>query len=86
MFGESGLMARVCEVGGIDKLNKNNMKIIIILISLILGFSIWYLLGWFVSNEPDMFQWPLYGKITYIVLSYIAANAIADILENDSII
>jgi hypothetical protein len=43
-------------------------------------------LGWFVSNEPDMFQWPLYGKITYIVLSYIAANAIADILENDSII
>jgi hypothetical protein len=62
------------------------MKIIIILISLILGFSIWYFLGWFISNEPNMFLWPLYGKITYIFLSYVAANTIANILENDSII
>ena len=59
------------------------MKIITILISLILGFSIWYLLGWFVSNESNMFLWPMYGKITYIFLSYVSANTIANILDDD---
>lgn len=59
------------------------MKIITIIVSLILGFSIWYLLGWFVSNEYNMFLWPAYGKLIYIFLSCAAANGIAEVLDDN---
>lgn len=41
------------------------------LISFILGFGFWFLLGWFISSEIYLFAWPMYGKITYLFLSFI---------------
>jgi hypothetical protein len=36
--------------------------------SLIIGCGAWYLIGWFLSNQPNPLLWSLFGKIVYLVL------------------
>jgi len=50
------------------------VKIIYILISLIIAISImifvaflYYYIGLFLSNEPNMMEWPWYGKVLYLL-------------------
>jgi len=42
-------------------------------IQLILAFGIslgfYYLAGWFISNEPNLFIWSMVGKVVYLILS-----------------
>jgi hypothetical protein len=55
-----------------------SIKIIFILIiSVILGFGFWYLIGWFLSNEPNLFLWPWYAKVLYLMFGSSTAGAIA---------
>ena len=39
----------------------------------IISFGFYYLLGWFISNEPNLFIWTTLGKIVYLILSGLMA-------------
>jgi hypothetical protein len=54
----------------------------VLLLSLILGFGIWYIMFWFLLSESNMFMWPLFSKVIYILLSFVSASGIAENLDN----
>jgi len=54
----------------------------VLLLSLILGFGIWYIIFLFLLNESNMFMWPLFSKVIYILLSFASASGIAENLDN----
>ena len=54
----------------------------VLLLSLILGFGIWYIIFLFLLNESNMFMWPLFSKVIYIILSFVSASGIAENLDN----
>ena len=53
-----------------------------LLLSLILAFGIWYIIFLFLLNESNMFMWPLFSKVIYILLSFASASGIAENLDN----
>jgi multisubunit Na+/H+ antiporter MnhE subunit len=53
------------------------------LIGFIFGFGFWYLIFWFVSNEPNMFQWHWITKIAYLLFSFSATTGIINALIKD---
>lgn len=44
-------------------------KITELTIAFIISFGVYYLIGWFISNEPNLFIWSIFGKIVYLILS-----------------
>ena len=54
----------------------------VLLLSLILAFGIWYIIFLFLLNESNMFMWPLFSKVIYILLSFASASGIAENLNN----
>lgn len=40
------------------------------IISSIIGSIILYLLGYFLSNQPNPLLWPVYGKIFYLIFEF----------------
>ena len=54
-----------------------------ILISFIFGFGFWYMIFWFLTNEPNLFLWPLATKIFYIVVSFLAFGGILTTLTDN---
>lgn len=52
--------------------------ILLLIISLILGFGIWYLIFWFVSAESNLFIWGTWTKIFYL---FLAVNSAGQILK-----
>ena len=54
----------------------------VLLLSLILGFGIWYIMFWFLLNESNMFIWSTFSKVIYITLSFLSASGIAENLGN----
>jgi hypothetical protein len=50
-------------------------KAFIILFSLLIGFGLWYLIFFFVSNERNPFVWTLGTKIFYVILSILASES-----------
>jgi hypothetical protein len=50
-------------------------KTYIILFSLSMGFGLWYLIFFFVSNEKNAFVWSLGTKIFYVILSILTSEA-----------
>jgi hypothetical protein len=54
----------------------------VLLLSLILAFGIWYIIFLFLLNESNMFMWPLFSKVIYILLSFASASGIAENLDN----
>jgi hypothetical protein len=54
----------------------------VLLLSLILGFGIWYIMFWFLLNESNMFIWSTFSKVIYITLSFLSASGIAENLDN----
>ena len=54
----------------------------VLLLSLILAFGIWYIIFLFLLNESNMFMWPLFSKVIYILLSFVSASGIAENLDN----
>jgi hypothetical protein len=54
----------------------------VLLLSLILAFGIWYIIFLFLLNESNMFMWPLFSKVIYILLSFASASGIVENLDN----
>jgi multisubunit Na+/H+ antiporter MnhE subunit len=63
------------------------MKFIKIILSLLLGLifgcGFWYLIFWFVSNQPNMFEWHWITKIVYLLLSLSTLNGIFDMIKSE---
>jgi hypothetical protein len=52
-------------------------KIISMLIfSLLFGFSLWYLVFTFLTSNFNPFDWGIWFKIFYLILSVLTANAL----------
>jgi len=45
-------------------------KILIISSSLLFGFGVWYLIFWLILVNPNAFEWSIFSKILYLLLSY----------------
>lgn len=52
--------------------------ILLLLMSLIIGFGVWYLIFWFVSAESNLFIWGPWTKIFYL---FLAVNSTGQILK-----
>ena len=48
------------------------------IISFVLSFGFWFLIGWFISCEFYLFNWPIYGKISFLVVSFMLWIKILD--------
>jgi|694.fasta_scaffold141443_5 hypothetical protein len=44
-------------------------KIIELIFAFLISFGFYYLIGWFISNEHNLFIWSIFGKIVYLILS-----------------
>lgn len=53
------------------------------LIGFVFGFGFWYLIFWFVSNEPNLFMWHWITKVVYLLLSFSATTGILNALIKD---
>jgi len=51
-------------------------SILLLIISVLFGFGIWYVIFWFVSNESNLFMWHWVTKIVYLILSFAASEGI----------
>ena len=50
--------------------------IFLLLFSILIGFGLWYLVFWFLSNEPNLFQWHWASKIFYLLFAVSSSNGI----------
>jgi hypothetical protein len=50
--------------------------IFVLILSLIIGFGLWYLIFWFVSNEYNLFLWHPVGKIFYLIFGIASSTNI----------
>jgi hypothetical protein len=46
------------------------------LLGFLFGFGFWYLIFWFVSNEPNMFVWHWVTKIVYLFFGFSSTSGI----------
>jgi hypothetical protein len=53
------------------------------LIGFLFGFGFWYLIFWFVSNEPNMFEWHWATKIVYLIFSFASTSGTIEALIKD---
>jgi hypothetical protein len=53
--------------------------IFLLLFSILIGFGLWYLVFWFLTNEPNLFLWHWVTKAFYLIL---AASSTSGIFEN----
>jgi multisubunit Na+/H+ antiporter MnhE subunit len=61
---------------------KEIIKLIFTLIAgFVVGFGVWYLIFWFVSNESDPFKWHWVTKILYLL---VATSSVSSIVEETS--
>ncbi len=44
-------------------------KVIQLILAFVISLGFYYLAGWFISNEPNLFIWTLFGKVVYLILS-----------------
>ena len=56
-------------------------SIFIILFSALFGFGVWYLVLWFLTNQPDPLQWSILTKIIYLFLGWAAMIGVAQAIE-----
>ena len=49
---------------------------LMLLFSLTLGFSTWYLVFSFLASDFNPFDWNIWFKISYLILSLLMANAL----------
>jgi hypothetical protein len=48
--------------------------ILILLLSLIIGFGFWYLIFWFVSSESNLFIWGPWTKAFYLIFGFTSSG------------
>jgi F0F1-type ATP synthase assembly protein I len=56
-------------------------KILKFIASVIIGVGSWYLIGWFLSSQPNPLQWTIFGKIVFLVLVVNSVITINDELD-----
>jgi hypothetical protein len=60
------------------------LKVIsLFLLGILFGFGFWYLIFWFVSNQPNMFEWHWVTKIVYLFFSFSSTSGIINALIKD---
>jgi multisubunit Na+/H+ antiporter MnhE subunit len=59
--------------------------ILLFFLGFIFGFGFWYMIFWFVSNEPNLFMWHWVTKIVYLVFSFSSTSGIINGLLKDFI-
>jgi hypothetical protein len=50
--------------------------IFLLLFSILIGFGLWYLVFWFLSNEPNLFLWHWVSKMFYLILGVSSTNGV----------
>ncbi len=53
------------------------------LLGFVFGFGFWYLIFWFVSNEPNMFVWHWVTKILYLFFGFSSTTGIINATIKD---
>jgi hypothetical protein len=57
--------------------------ILLFALGFVFGFGFWYLIFWFVSNEPNLFMWHSVTKIVYLILSFTSTSGTIEALIKD---
>lgn len=55
--------------------------VLVFLGAFIIGFGFWFLLFWFFTGNFDLFTWPVFVKIFYVILSLTSVSGILEIDE-----
>jgi hypothetical protein len=58
--------------------------IIVLILSIGFGSGIWYVVFWFISNEPDLFTWHWVTKVVYLILAASTSQGIYEGLTKNS--
>jgi hypothetical protein len=58
-------------------------KIIILTSSLIFGFGVWYMIMWLIITNPNPFEWSIFSKILYLLLSYTSTELTREYLSKN---
>lgn len=53
------------------------------LFGFLFGFGFWYLIFWFVSNEPNMVEWHWATKIVYLFFGFSSTTGIINATIKD---
>ena len=56
-------------------------KILKFIASILIGFGSWYLIGWFLTNQPNPLLWWTIGKILFLILVVNSVITINDELD-----
>lgn len=58
--------------------------LLLMILSVIFGFGFWYLIFWFITNEPNLFLWHWLTKILYLLFSMTSCQGIYEgLLKNE---
>ena len=50
-----------------------------LILQILIMFTLYWLIGWFLSNQSNILFWPWYGKLIYLIFSVIGIrNLIED--------
>lgn len=52
--------------------------VLVLLLGLSFGFGLWYLIFWFITNEPNLFTWHWITKIVYLFFGFLSAGGIIE--------
>lgn len=66
------------------KISNLLFMLILVLISIFIGFSGWYIIFSFLLNEKDLFTWHWIWKILYLLFSGSASDAILERINKES--
>lgn len=50
----------------------------VIALSMVIGFGCWYLIIWFITNQSNLFFWPWYVKIFFLIFGSGMSNSLID--------
>lgn len=48
------------------------------LFSVLVGIFIYYLIGYFISDQSNPMLWPVYGKVIFVVISFLGIKEYLD--------
>jgi hypothetical protein len=56
-------------------------QVINLILAFVISFGFYYLIGWFISNEQNLFFWTIFGKIVYLILSGLMMIRLLDFFD-----
>jgi hypothetical protein len=59
-------------------------NILVLVLSIAFGSGIWYVIFWFISNEPNLFVWHWVTKILYLLFAASSSQGIFEGLTKNS--